>query len=36
MHVKQLLVYSCFIFQLNKMEMCFNDIYICVCVLVVK
>jgi hypothetical protein len=31
MHVKQLLVYRCFIFQLNKVEICFNDIHICVC-----
>jgi hypothetical protein len=31
MHAKQLLVYCCFIFQLNKVEMCLNQIHICVC-----
>jgi hypothetical protein len=24
-------MYRCFIFQLNKMEMCFNEIHIYVC-----
>jgi hypothetical protein len=31
MHVKQILVYRYFIFQINKVKMCLNEIYICVC-----